>query len=247
MTTSWQWLPEDKGLTKTAWQLLPVDNALTTTAWQGLPDKDCLIMIAWRRLPEGKGLTTRGIYDLRCTYSASNRVASWFGRKLQTHTRRNDWVMHQAPILPFLLAQCNSKLKSGNLKIILPRSCMYEHPHCTALVLGRWWGHSANGVTPDNDSLTTTAWQHRWLSCSLKIILPRSCMYEHPHCTGPRTMMGSFSKWRHPLTRKWSMTISCAFLMLCMVLKTSLKCRLNFDFKQCLISYSNNKYKKWNT
>ena len=55
------------------------------------------------------------------TVSASNRVASCFGRKLQTHTRRNGRVMHQKPILPFSLARCNSKLKSGNLAFTLFR------------------------------------------------------------------------------------------------------------------------------
>ena len=39
--------------------------------------------------------------------------------KLQTHTRRNERVMRQAPISPFSLARCNSKLKFGNFAFTL--------------------------------------------------------------------------------------------------------------------------------
>ena len=124
------------------------DDCLTTTACWRWPDNYGLIPTTWRRRPGKEGLRTmarRHLPDDDCL-----ATTAWRQRPDNKDLTTAAWG--QQP-------DDNDEYQPKN---ILPRSCTYEHPHYTALVLGRWWGHSANGVTPwpENDPWPSLA--HSW-------------------------------------------------------------------------------------
>ena len=157
--TTWQQIPDNDGLMTTTWQQQPDNDDLATKAWWQWPDDNNLMMMAWLWQSDDKDLTTNAwwqqpdynglimtIWQQRPEDDGLMSTAwQWQpdNKGLTTTARQQRWLIH-------------------SLKIILTGSCTYEHPHYTALVLGRWWGHSANGVTPwpENDPWPSLA--HSW-------------------------------------------------------------------------------------